>query len=387
MRLGFLFPLALSLSACGGGGGSDSTTNAQPQAESLTPVESLGEKIFHDTNLSKPARQSCATCHDEGHAFASATDLAVPPGVRPGSTGFRNAPSLVYGFLAPEFSIGDDGPVGGFFRDGRATSLADQAREPFLTSFEMANDSIEEVIEKVRSAPYAQDFRKVWGAAALDDANTAYDRLVASIAAYEKTAEFHPFTSKYDYFLAGKASLTNQELRGFALFNNAQKGNCAACHPSTKGSDGSPPMFTDFTYDNLGVPRNFDIAANSDPTYYDLGPCGPFRTDITDKTVCGAFKVPTLRNIALTAPYMHNGYFKTLEDVVNFYVTRDTDPLRWYPVDQKFNDLPVQYQANVNTTEVPYNRKLGDTPALSPQEILDVVAFLKTLSDGYQITN
>jgi cytochrome c peroxidase len=132
------------------------------------------------------------------------------------------------------------------------------------------------------------------------------------------------------------------------------------------------------------------VAANSDPDYFDLGLCGPQRVDLADRTdLCGAFKVPTLRNIALTAPYFHNGRFATLRDVVSFYVRRDTNPEEWYPrgtdgLVAKFNDLPPQHVGNVNTTEVPYNRQPGDAPALSPNEIDDVVVLLATLTDGFQ---
>jgi cytochrome c peroxidase len=200
--------------------------------------------------------------------------------------------------------------------------------------------------------------------------------------------DFRLFTSKYDAFLNGKARLTEQETRGLALFNDPRKGNCAACHPSGRGSDGSPPLFTDFTYDNLGVPRNDAIPDNADAVYVDLGLCGPQRTDLANRPdLCGAFKVPTLRNVARTAPYFHNGRFATLQEVVGFYVRRDTNPEEWYPTGasgvQKFNDLPASMHRNVNTTEAPYNRKLGDAPALNPAEIEDVVAFLKTLDDGY----
>jgi cytochrome c peroxidase len=148
-------------------------------------------------------------------------------------------------------------------------------------------------------------------------------------------------------------------------------------------------LFTDFTYDNLGVPRNFDIPVNQDPSYFDLGLCGPAREDLVDrKDLCGAFKVPSLRNVWITPPYFHNGQFKTLREVVSFYVRRDTNPEEWYPLDVngqpiKFNDLPPALASNVNTTEVPYNRKRGDAPALSSDEIDDVVAFLQTLTDGY----
>ena len=137
-------------------------------------------------------------------------------------------------------------------------------------------------------------------------------------------------------------------------------------------------------------PRNRSIPANANPGYFDLGLCGPFRTHLAQHNeLCGAFKVPTLRNIALTAPYLHNGHLATLREVVEFYVARDTDPQRWYAtasrrLASKFNDLPKQYAVNVNTTEVPYNRHPGDQPALNPNEIDDLLAFLQTLTDGYQ---
>ena len=159
------------------------------------------------------------------------------------------------------------------------------------------------------------------------------------------------------------------------------------CHPSARGSDGSMPLFTDFTYDNLGLPRNPEIGANADASYYDLGLCQ--RADLTTRTdLCGAFKVPSLRNVAVRQAYFHNGYFKSLKEAVTFYVQRDTNPEKWYPLNAdgsvaKFNDLPAQYHRNVNTTEVPYNRKLGDAPALTDSEVDDVVAFLNTLTDGY----
>ena len=202
--------------------------------------------------------------------------------------------------------------------------------------------------------------------------------------------DFAPFTSKYDAFLRGKIRLSDAELRGLGVFNDAQKGNCAACHPSARGAAGEPPLFTDFSYDNLGVPRNPAIPANNDPGYFDLGLCGPFRDDLAaSRDLCGAFKVPTLRNVALTPPYFHNGRFATLTDAIRFYVRRDTHPQEWYPTGidglvQKFDDLPPQYVGNVNVSEAPYNRRPGDVPALDAAEIADLVAFLDTLTDGFQ---
>jgi cytochrome c peroxidase len=231
---------------------------------------------------------------------------------------------------------------------------------------------------------------RLFGADVFDDPVRTLDAATLALAQYQREdGDFHTFDSKYDAFLAGEVALSEQELRGLTLFNNPQKGNCAACHPSARGADGSPPLFTDFTYDNLGVPRNPAIPDNADATYMDLGLCGPQRSDLAaSRHLCGAFKVPTLRNISRTAPYFHNGRFQTLEEVVAFYVRRDTNPEEWYPTGpdgvQKFDDLPPDLHRNVNTTEAPYNRTLGDEPALTPDEIKDVVAFLKTLDDGYQ---
>jgi len=213
--------------------------------------------------------------------------------------------------------------------------------------------------------------------------------LTLALQAYQQEdTDFRAFTSKYDEFLRGNVALTDQELRGLALYNNPQKGNCIGCHPSNKGADGSFPLFTDFTYDNLGVPRNAALKQNDDPAYYDLGLCA--RADMQGRTdLCGAFKVPSLRNVALRRSFFHNGRFHTLKEALTFYVQRDTNPEKWYPLNadgsvKKFDDLPVQYHANVNTTEVPYNRRPGDSPALSDAEIDDVIAFLQTLSDGYR---
>jgi cytochrome c peroxidase len=200
--------------------------------------------------------------------------------------------------------------------------------------------------------------------------------------------EFHPFDSKFDLFLARKLMLSPQELRGFLLFNSQAKGGCAGCHPSTP-SGGSPPVFTDYTYDNLGVPRNPEIPATADPAYFDLGLCGPDRTDLADRhDLCGQFKVPTLRNVATRKVIFHNGQFHDLRKALEFYVQRDTNPEKFYPLDadgvaQKFNDVPPLLARNVNVSEVPYNRHPGEAPALSDTEIDDVIAFLKTLTDGY----
>jgi cytochrome c peroxidase len=358
-----------------------------------SPAAALGEQIFKDASLSASGRMSCATCHDPAHAHAQGNALAVQLGGPLGDVpGFRAVPSLRYLRFTPAFFFDSEGtPTGGFNRDGRASTLMDQAQRPFLAAHEMANASPEAVVSKLAQASYAAEFKRVFGQGILDDAQAAFERIRFALQRYQlEDAEFAPFTSKYDAVLAGTAQLSEQELRGLALFNSPSKGNCAACHPSTRSADGTPPLFTDFTYDNLGVPRNGEIPATADAGYFDLGLCGPDRTDLVadHADLCGAFKVPTLRNVTTRQAFFHNGRFHTLKDALRFYATRDTDPQLWYPlvdgVPDKFNDLPERYRANVNVTEVPYNRQPGDTPALSDPEIDDVIAFLSTLTDDYK---
>ncbi|MDB6061689.1 MAG: c-type cytochrome [Verrucomicrobiaceae bacterium] len=388
-------------SGCGGGGGgSNANSNpgtAVPTAPALSAAAALGEKIFADKSLSASGQLACNVCHDPVRAHAGNDNRAVPlGGVGMNVAGFRNAPSLNYLSFTPSFFFDSEGtPTGGFDRDGRVSTFAEQAQRPLLAAHEMANGTPAVFIAKLRSASYVAEFTQVFGAGIFDDGEAAFDRAVFALQQYEKESpEFRPFDSKYDYFLAGKAKLSDQELRGLALYNDPTKGNCAGCHPSSRLADGSPPLFTDFTYDNLGVPRNDDIPANADPAYYDLGLCGPDRTDLqaSHPDLCGAFKVPGLRNVGITAPYFHNGKFASLREVVSFYVRRDTNPDEWYPTKNdgsggadKFNDLPPEYRGNVNITEVPYNRKIGDQPALTSDEIDAVVAFLNTLTDGYKL--
>jgi cytochrome c peroxidase len=190
-----------------------------------------------------------------------------------------------------------------------------------------------------------------------------------AIEAYEKTSEFSPFNSKYDHWLRGETELTEQELRGLKLFEAEDKGNCAACHPSRLAADGSPPLFTDFTYDNLGVPRNPENPFYSLPS--DLNPDGFAFVDfglgetVNDPAQNGKFRVPSLRNVAITAPYMHNGVFKTLFNVVAFYNTRDV--AEW-PAPEVLENVNMEEMGNLGLTN---------------QELEDLVAFLRTLTDGW----
>ncbi len=384
------------LAACGGGGGgsgSDSTGSTGSVTEStLSDVALLGEKLFNDTTLSSTGKMSCASCHAKDSFHAPFDGLAVQPGAEPGQETARNSPSLRYLRYNTSFSFDKEGtPTGGFTWDGRSISMADQARGPLLAANEMANTSIADVVAKLSRSPNAAEFRRVFGADILSRPADAFDRLLLALQKYQQEdPDFAPFSSKFDLWLAGKVKFSEAEARGWALFNDPNKGNCAACHVSTSTGNGVPPLFTDFTYDAVGAPRNTAIKANADAAYYDLGLCGPTRQDLTGRTdLCGAFKVPSLRNVAKTGPYFHNGVFKTLVDTVRFYIRRDTHPEEFYPLGGdglplKFNDLPPEYRKNVNTTEAPYNRTLGDEPALNEAEIADLVTFLETLTDGYQ---
>jgi cytochrome c peroxidase len=370
------------------------------------PIEKLGARLFSDKSLSEPQGVACASCHDPARAFSGVNGspiAAVAAGAPAGSFGVRKPPGLTYAAFTPPFGFIDKEdettgrmektPAGGQFRDGRAMDLEEQAAGPLLNPVEMNNPSKAAVVEKVKNGPYAPLMREVFGAHVFDDPDKAFDRLTQAIAAYERTPVFRPFASRFDEALRGKAQLTPQEAKGFELFKDKKKGNCLACHDGKEDSkEPSDWLFTDFTYDVLGAPRNRAIPANADPKTFDLGLCkreglaavAPKGVDV--ESLCGAFKVPTLRNVALTAPYLHNGSLKTLREAVAFYATRDTNPERWYPKGakgkvEKYDDLPGKFHANVNVKEVPYDRKPGQKPRLNDEEIDAITAFLETLTD------
>ena len=367
---------------------------ALPEAAGgLSSAADIGAKIFDDESLSASGHLACATCHVPEHAHSASDGLpASMGGAQMITMGLRNTPTLRYLDPNTAFFFDAEGtPTGGFNLDGRAKDFAEQASGPLFAPHEMALKGPAELQRKLQAAAYAGEFRIAFGADALDDPAVTLRHVGTALSAFLKQdPQFHPYDSKYDLYLSGKAALSDTELRGLKLFEDENKGNCAACHPSRPDENGRPPLFTDYTYDVLGVPRNPKIAATADAQYFDLGLCGPDRKDLAQRQdLCGAFKVPTLRNIVNTAPYFHNGRFDTLEDAVAFYARRDTNPEEWYPQDAqgqvlKYDDLPAVHHANVNVAEKPYDRKPGDAPALTPEEIRDVIAFLKTLTDGYQ---
>ena len=368
-----------------------------PSAAALTAI---GRALFFDPRLSASGSLACASCHDPAHALASPNARAVQRGgADRGQPGVRAVPSLMYEQNMPPFTEhffdaddGDDsvdqGPAGGTLWDGRAQSAHEQARLPLLSEFEMANPSDDDVVVKVARAPYAAQFRRAFGAGVFADRRRAFKAVLLALETFEESpADFYPYSSKYDAFLRGTASLGAAEQRGLAAFNDPARGNCARCHPSAM-REGALPQFTDFGFAALGAPRNRAIPANADPRYYDLGLCGPLRKDLTGRAeYCGLFRTPTLRNVARKRVFLHNGVFHALENVVRFYAERDTAPEKWYPRDAngaalKFDDLPARYRGNVDQAP-PFGEYPGERPRLNDADVHDIVAFLSALSDSY----
>ena len=401
------------LAACGGGGGAATTTVSAEDAAAAdaaaatrpprtplpapvpapapVPVPTLaevGDRLFDEVRLSASGKLACASCHVETRGHADAAGTFLPLGGADGThQGLRSSPSTRYLDQAGAFGFDAQGRArGGLFWDGRANSRIEQARGPLFNADEMANADVATLAARLRALPYATDLRS---AAALPAAATDeqwVDAAVTAIARYQTDdAKFHAFTSKFDAVQDGRATFTAQEQRGLAAFNDPQRGNCASCHDSRPARGINRALFTDFSYHALGVPRN-KSQATANPAFFDLGLCGPQRSDLAGRRdLCGQFRTPSLRNVALTAPYFHNASFATLEDVVAFYATRDVDPTRWYPTVngqvQLYNDLPAVYRTNVQQG-APF-RRLGQPPAISPQDAADIVAFLRTLSDGF----
>jgi cytochrome c peroxidase len=360
----------------------------------LTPIETLGKMIFFDTDLSANSMMSCATCHapEVGYTGPDAVvneTTVVYPGAISTRFGNRKPPSAAYGGESPVlyFDETEELWIGGMFWDGRATGwtlgdpLAEQAQGPFLNPLEQAMPNARTVCVKVAQSDYADLFEEVWGPGSLDfmkDIAGTYELIARAVSAYEKSDEVNPFSSKFDFYLKGEAELTELELEGLNLFNG--KAMCSACHIS----EGEQPLFTDFTYDNLGIPRYednpfYDMPKKWNPDgeeWVDLGLGGflmaaGYPEEVYEPEL-GKFKVPTLRNVDLR-PYEgfvkafgHNGYFKSLEDIVDFYNTRDVE--EW---------PEPEYAATVNTDEM---GNLG----LTQNEVTAIVLFLKTLSDGYE---
>ena len=366
---------------------------------SFTRLENLGSQIFKDQALSEPRGTSCNDCHLASSGFASnnGSRIGVAQGSTPQSIGGRNAMSNAYTSFTPKFQFRvtaeDVDPVGGFFWDGRADTAELQALGPLLNKLEMNNKDAASVIRKIAAAPYAQLFKDEFGSQIFNNPTLAFQKIGVAIAAFERSSALQPFSSKYDQFIQGKTKFTPQESNGMKVFMDVNKGNCASCHlMNPNSSKPSDSLFTDFAFYATGIPRNMAIPRNANPSFFDLGLCGPDRTkpaltsnvpaNISIEKFCGTFRMTSLRNTAERKAWMHNGFFKDLRDVVSFYATRNSDPKRWYGPKATPNDLPTAYVGNIINDRVPFNRQATAGPALKEREIDDVVAFLKTLSDA-----
>ena len=359
-------------------------------APGLTPEQALGKMLYSEKDLSLNRNQSCQSCHHPDAGFADPRNAADPfrlpvsEGTNTGMFGGRNAPTAAYAAYSPAFAWDQAARryVGGQFWDGRAKTLEEQAGGPPMNPVEMAMPGRDVVGGRLAERPeYVQAFRDVYG---VDPAKAppeiVFDRMAQAIAAYERTAEVCAFSSKFDAWLAGQASLNRMELMGYRFFLRAGCANCHSAQPErAPGGSAVPPLFTDFSYHNLGLPRNLALPGGADaPPDLGLGGVAAVQAADPEGLQRGRFKVPTLRNVARTAPYGHNGVFRTLEELVSFYNTRDMLPT--CPEGGAASARPCwrapEVAENVNRTDM---GRLG----MCPMQVRAIVAFLNTLTDGW----
>jgi cytochrome c peroxidase len=380
----------------------------------VAELTELGRALFNDASLSADGRMSCATCHDPAAAFGPNSHTPSPfADADPAHAGTRAIPSLRYAQYAQRFGehfIDDEdghgvdaGPTGGLTWDGRADTAREQARIPLFAAHEMGNADDASLARRVAGARYAARFRQAFSAPGRDvfaDARRTVDWVALALEVYQQGREFAPFDSKYDRVLAGRESLSPAEARGLRLFQDEAKGNCDSCHPASRSTGGAAPLLTDGGFLAIAVPRRAGLpapAASSAAAYpvasmasgaeVDLGLCRSGRPGLgADPSFCGRFRTPTLRNVALRTSFFHNGAIHSLRDAVAFYATRDTDPGRWYSRNadgsvRRYDDLPPEMAQFVDH-EVPFDPQPDGRPRLDDQEIDDIVAFLRTLTDA-----
>ncbi|MEA3521671.1 MAG: cytochrome c peroxidase [Campylobacterota bacterium] len=374
-----------------GGCGSDSSND-----ETVVTKEDLGKRLFFDNNLSLTRKTSCATCHNPEHGFVDArfSDEGVDQGVfihgafsvgdDDISLGGRNAPTASYAQFAPDFHQMKDGNYsGGQFHDGRADSLKIQAMGPPLDGAEMMMPDETSVVERIKeNEQYVKDFQTLYGNNIFDDIDASYEAMAESIAKFEKTDEFAPFDSKYDRFKKGEYTMTSKEDLGYSLFFSQANTNCATCHTLNSQTEGAQETFTNYEYENIATPRNteaMDARAalglqDANATFSGLG--GTVKeSDANWRLHLGKTKVPTLRNIAVTGPYMNNGVFKELKTVLEFY-----DHMAGqgnHPINPETGKAWVD---NDNNSTINHE-VLQATKELTDSKIAGIEAFLKLLTD------
>ena len=339
--------------------------------------EQLGQSLFFDKNLSKNRTQSCATCHNPDSAFTDNRDNGVKKMASLGddkkSLGDREAPSAAYAMLSPNFHFDEKKQkyIGGQFWDGRAATLEEQAGGPPLNPLEMGMSSKDEVVSRLKENPlYVNSFKNIFGEEIFNDSAKAYDAMTKAIASYERTADFATFDSKYDRYLKGEYDLTPLEDLGKSIFFSNNNNSCASCHV-LKGEDKEGETFTNYEFHNIGVPSNKELRAKNGVKELDKGLLN--NPNVKDEKEKGKYKVPTLRNVAVTSPYMHNGVFKDLKTVVEFYDKYNNANRKINPETKKPWD-----SAEVKDT---ISLKELKAQELSDRKVEALVAFMKLLTD------
>ncbi len=366
-----LVPFILTVVGCGGGGGgSDSTAE-------LSDAAALGKALFADTNLSLNRTQACASCHNPRAAFIDDRENGVGRVASLGDDGVsftqRNAPTVLYAMFSPAFQRNASGNfVGGQFLDGRQPDLAAQAGEPPLNIREMGMPSKAAVVERIMENPeYVSSFQEFYGEDVFDNTDTAYSAMQQAIAEYEMSADFAAFDSKYDRFLRGEYQMTAQESLGRSLFFSAQFTNCSTCHQLQGFGGVANETFSNYEFHNIGTPRNEALLAiNGGRTDRGLEQ-NPAAASSSNR---GKIKVPTLRNVAVTGPYMHNGVFSDLRTVVLFY-DKFNNPARALNPETGQAWRAAEFPGTVSLAE------LEAAPALSDEDVDALVAFMRTLTD------
>lgn len=379
------------LSGCGGDARDEQVAAHKPTPSVTDPtLIALGKSLFSDPNLSLNRQQSCASCHNPEHAFVDSRldEHGMPVAVSLGddgiSLGDRNAPTAMYSAFSPEFRTGTrsrfntklndyTGYLGGQFHDGRAATLAAQAGGPPLNPIEMGMPDKASVVDRLRENPdYVDAFEFLYGASVFNDADAAYRAMTEAIQAFEFSSTFYPFTSDYDLSLTGAYTYApgSKAATGKALFFSETDTNCAACHMRlTQGRAGE--LFTGFEYHNIGVPENTAVRVLNGVTAPDLGLGGV----LGEAAQNGKFKTPTLRNVAVTGPYMHNGVFQDLKTVVLFY-DHFNNPANSINPETGLAWADPEVDANISFTE------LEDGDQMTEADAEAIVCFLRTLTDA-----
>lgn len=339
--------------------------------------EDLGRILFFDVNLSKNRTQSCATCHNPNAGFVDDRDNGVKKMASLGddgkSLGDRQAPTASYAKFSPAFHFDEKAKkyVGGQFWDGREATLEGQAGGPPLNPVEMGMSDKKAVVDRLKeNTLYVDSFKKIFGADIFKNDDKAYEAMTIAIASFERTDEFSPFDSKYDRYLKGEYDLTPLEDLGKSIFFSNNNNSCANCHV-LKGEDKEGETFTNYQYHNIGTPANNELRAKNGVKAIDEGLLA--NSNVSDVAQKGKHKVPTLRNVAVTAPYMHNGVFKDLKTVVEFYDKYNNKDRNIDPETNKPWDEP-EVKDNISLQELKANK-------LTDRKVEALVAFMKLLTD------